>query len=51
MASCPKCGKTKIKSRKGVRRCKRCGPLSSSKDDQSTLSAEEALYISYCRAE
>lgn len=28
MASCPKCGKRKIKKRKGYpRRCKRCGVL------------------------
>lgn len=27
MASCPKCGKTGIKRRKGVKRCPRCGPF------------------------
>lgn len=27
MASCPKCGRGKIKKRYGVKKCKRCGPL------------------------
>lgn len=27
MASCPKCGKGKIRKRKNIRKCKRCGPM------------------------
>jgi ribosomal protein L37AE/L43A len=27
MASCPKCGRTRIRNVKGTRACKKCGPL------------------------
>lgn len=33
MASCPKCGKGKIKKRNGLRKCKHCGPLSEPRID------------------
>lgn len=36
MATCPKCGKPKIKKRAGVKSCTRCGPFHTPPDDGVT---------------
>jgi len=41
MASCPKCGKPKIRKRKGVRKCPWCGPLPSFQDRLAGRTSED----------